>query len=76
MKTLKQTIGKSILAGLLIALAGAIYLLCENKIVGSLLFSIGLIAVLELNGKLFTGIVGNISSKKDFIEAIIVLFFN
>ena len=49
---------KSILAGILIALAGVIYVNCENKIVGSMLFSIGLIAVILFEANLYTGKIG------------------
>lgn len=73
---MKNLILKSIFAGALIALAGAIFLSCENKIIGSCLFSIGLYAVLEFECKLFTGIVGNISSKKDFLNSLVILSFN
>ena len=45
---MKELIRQSALAGILISLAGAIYINCANKIVGSLLFSIGLISVIVL----------------------------
>ena len=57
---------KSVLAGVLIALAGHIYLNCANKIVGAFLFSIGLIGVIVLQANLYTGKVGYVKSKSDF----------
>jgi len=69
-------ISKSALAGILIALAGAIYLNSPNKIIGALLFSVGLISVLEFKAKLYTGMVGNIDSKDTFIECLLALIIN
>ena len=65
---MKNLILKSILAGVLISLASIIYLNCSDKIIGSILFSIGLIAVIFLEANLFTGKVGYINSKKSFIS--------
>ena len=56
---------KSVLAGILIALAVHIYLNCSNKIVGAFLFSIGLIGVMVLKASLYTGKVGYVKTKKD-----------
>lgn len=67
---------KSVLAGILIALAGHIYLNCSNKIVGAFLFSIGLIGVIVLKASLYTGKVGYVKTKKDIFEILIVLAFN
>ena len=61
-----QHIFKSMLAGMLIAVAGAVFLSCQTmipdksiaKVVGSFLFSIGLISVLVLEVDLFTGNIG------------------
>ena len=71
-----KTIIRSCLAGLLIAFAGAIYLNCENKIVGSLLFSVGLISVILFQADLFTGKVGYIDSKDTLKNSIIILVVN
>lgn len=70
-----KTIFKSILAALLICLGGAIYLACENKIVGSGLFSIGLISVIVLQADLFTGKIGYIN-KNNWLQIIIILLVN
>lgn len=45
----------SVLAGMAIGLGGCGYLSCENKVVGALLFSVGLLTILGLRWKLFTG---------------------
>lgn len=79
-----QFIFKSLLAGILIALAGGIYLSCGSlisnhdlaKIVGAFLFSIGLIAVLILEANLFTGKVGYIDNWHKFGLACACLIYN
>ena len=75
---------KSILAGLLIAVAGAIYLAVPKiitdsniaSIVGSFLFSIGLIGVIALQTNLYTGKIGYVNSKKTAIRAFWILLIN
>lgn len=54
---------KSILAGLLIAMAGWAFLQIPDKTVGSLIFGIGLIAVIILEANLYTGKIGYVSMK-------------
>ena len=50
-----QNIVSAIMAGVMISIGGGVFLACENKIVGALLFSLGLTVIL-LNGYLlFTG---------------------
>jgi len=51
---------KSILAGIMIGIGATVYLSLENKIVGSLLFSIGLFIILTKELNLFTGKIGYI----------------
>lgn len=48
------------LSGLMISVGGAVYLLCENKIIGSFLFSFGLFAIVQRGFALYTGKVGYI----------------
>ncbi len=50
---------KSVYAGLAIAMGGVVFLSCENKVVGSFLFSLGLISVLVFGFNLYTGKVCN-----------------
>lgn len=49
---------KIILAGILIGIGATTYLSLENKIVGSILFSIGLFIILTKELNLYTGKVG------------------
>ena len=67
---------KSTLAGLLISIAGYIYIAAGGGITGAFLFSIGLISILKLNLKLFTGYIGFIKSKSDMATGIQILFGN
>ncbi len=67
---------KSFLAGILISLGGVAFLQSENKVIGSLLFSIGLIAVVLLGANLFTGKIGYVDSIKLAKNAVIILISN
>ena len=79
-----QHIFKSMLAGMLIAVAGAVFLSCQTmipdksiaKVVGSFLFSIGLISVLVLEADLFTGKIGYVDTWSKLGLASIALVFN
>ena len=51
---------KAVLSGIMISTGGAVYLLCENKITGSLLFSFGLFTIVQRGFALYTGKVGYI----------------
>lgn len=48
----------SIYSGLCIGLGGTAYLSCDNKILGSFLFGLGLFTILNFGFNLFTGKVG------------------
>lgn len=64
------------MAGAFIAIGGIIYLLLENKIIGSLLFSTGLYAVLTLGLNLFTGKVGYLfqNKAKTYIPFLVIVY--
>lgn len=51
----------SILAGILIAMGGAVYLSCENRVVGASLFSFGLLTIVCRQLSLYTGKIGYIT---------------
>ena len=55
---------KSILAGIFIGIGGFTYLSVDNKILGAILFSFGLISVVILNQKLYTGIIGYVGLRR------------
>ena len=54
MKFIKN-ICSAVLAGIMISFGGGVYLACENKIVGAVLFSLGLTVILVNGLLLFTG---------------------
>lgn len=57
MKRISEFI-KSVLAGVMIAIGGTVFLSCENKYVGAFLFSVGLITVVLFKMNLYTGRIG------------------
>lgn len=69
-------VSKSTLAGLLISLGATAFLTVDNKIVGALLFSIGLTAVILLEANLYTGKIGYVNSKAKLISAALILIQN
>ncbi len=77
MERLRQFI-YGIIAGICIGIGGIVYLSCENSIVGSFLFSIGLITICFFKLQLFTGKVGYIVVNKPYyiIELIITWIGN
>lgn len=76
MKEVFRLITKSILAGVLIALAGIVYLNCSDKVVGSFLFSFGLCLVVILEANLYTGKVGYVKSVDSLSEVLFMLILN
>lgn len=46
---------KSIIAGMMICIASALYVAIDNRVVGAILFAFGLLTVFELKLNLFTG---------------------
>ena len=54
MKILKDLVS-AFLAGLMISIGGAVFLSSENKVVGAVMFSLGLTAILIFSFLLFTG---------------------
>ena len=70
---------KSILAGIMIGIGGTIYLSLDNKIVGSILFAIGLFIIVVYSFNLYTGeivyLINNFN-KKYIRELIITLIGN
>ncbi len=69
---LKKTVS-GITAGLLISLGGTVFLAAENKVVGAVAFTIGLLSICYYGLSLYTGKVGYLFEKHDK-EAFSVLF--
>ena len=67
----------SILSGILVGIGVIINVLSPNKYIGSMLFSLALLTIIELQLQLFTGQIGFAIDKKfTFIEYILMLFYN
>ena len=68
----------AVLSGIMISVGGAVYLLCENKIIGSFLFSFGLFTIVQRGFALYTGKVGYIpeNSPAYIIEVVVTLIGN
>ena len=67
---------KAIAAGLLIGIGGIVYLACENKYVGALLFCVALYGICSQKLLLFTGKVGYATSRSDILPLLKILFNN
>ena len=69
---------RGIFAGLMIGIGGTIYLSLDNKIIGSFLFSIGLLMICMYNMNLYTGKIGYIvvNKKSYLIELLLTLIGN
>lgn len=65
---------KAILAGICIAIGCNVYLACDNRYVGSVLFATGLMTILLFELNLYTGKVGYIvNNKPDFIKVVAII---
>ena len=62
-----------IMAGILIAIGGTVYLSCDNKYVGAVLFSVALLCICYMGFSLFTGKVGFIPEKHGKEEISVLL---
>lgn len=69
---LKGTIN-GILAGILIAIGGSVFLACENRYVGAVLFSVALLCICYKGYGLFTGKVGFLPESHDKAAWTVVL---
>ena len=68
----------AVLSGIMISVGGAVYLMCENKIIGSFLFSFGLFTIVQREFALYTGKVGYIPENAPvyIIEVLVTLIGN
>ena len=58
MKKLYNTFALAVLSGIMIGFGGVVFLMCESRVVGSLLFSFGLLTIVCQGFALYTGRVG------------------
>jgi len=74
-----KTVTGSIQAGILIAIGGSVFLSCDNKYVGAVLFSVALLCICYLGYYLFTGKIGYLAddySKKNILTLFVGLIGN
>ena len=78
MKDNLKIIVRAILAGAMISIGGTIYLVCESKMLGAFLFSIGLYAICSFGFNLYTGKIGYVIDNKPkyLIELLFTLIGN
>lgn len=70
---------KGLLAGLCISLGGSVFLACENRVIGAVLFCVALLTICFFGFSLYTGKIGYIvddHSKKDVAALLFGLFGN
>lgn len=67
-----------VIGGMMIGIGGCVSLSCDNKYIGSLLFSLGLFAIIQFGFGLFTGKVGYIPLRRPvyLLECLFTLFGN
>ena len=58
MKKLYNTFSLAVMSGIMIGFGGVVFLMCENRVVGSVLFSFGLLTIVCQGFALYTGRVG------------------
>ena len=56
---------KAVYAGFMIGVGGIVYLSVENRVIGSLLFSFGLLTIVTQGFYLYTGKIGFVKRLKD-----------
>lgn len=64
LKRIVSQLANGIIGGMLIGVGGCVSLSCDNKYIGSLLFSLGLFAIVQFGFGLYTGKVGYIPLRK------------
>ena len=69
---------KSIAAGIMISIGGMVFLSCDNRYVGALLFSTGLISVVLFGFNLYTGRIGYVlkNDRIFFIDTLLSILGN
>ncbi len=69
----------SVAAGLFIGIGGTVFLSCDNRVVGAILFSVALLSICYLGLFLFTGKIGYIAvqhDKQSVVSVIVTLIGN
>lgn len=67
---------KSVYAGFMIGIGGIVYLSVESKIIGSLLFSFGLLTIVTQGFYLYTGKIGFVKKFNELLDMLFVIVGN
>lgn len=67
---------KALLAGALISIGDIALMQVDNRYLGSLLFSLALLSIIQLGLPLYTGRIGNVVHKQNYLELAVMLLFN
>lgn len=76
---MRKALMNGIAAGFMIGIGAAVFLSCENKVVGAVLFAVALTVICQLDMMLFTGKIGyivNAHSKSDILATVFCLLGN
>lgn len=78
LKRMISQLANGVIGGMLIGVGGCVSLSCDNKYIGSLLFSLGLFAIVQFGFGLYTGKVGYIPLRKPayLLECLFTLIGN
>ena len=74
-----KTVFGAVSAGIMISIGGSVFLACDNKYVGAVLFSVALLCICNLGYYLYTGKIAYLAndfSKKNISELSVGLAFN
>ena len=63
----------AICAGMCIGIGGTVYLMCTSKLLGAVLFSVGLLTILVFGLKLFTGMTGYLFGERSKLKYLLTL---
>ncbi len=64
---------KAVYAGFMIGIGGMVYLSLENRMIGSLLFSFGLLTIVVQGFNLYTGKIGFVREMKELADMILII---
>ena len=67
---------KSVYAGFMIGIGGIVYLSLENKVIGSLFFSFGLLTIVTQGFYLYTGKIGFVKKTIELLDMLIIVAGN
>lgn len=67
---------KSIYAGFMIGIGGIVYLSVENRVIGSFLFSFGLLTIVTQGFYLYTGKIGFVKKVNELLDMLITIIGN